>query len=835
MRPLELKVRNFRSYFGDGAVFDFRGRRLVGIVGPIGSGKSTILDAISYALYGRTPSIARGVKTLIHQRSDNAAVSLRFEVEGEIWEVVRSLRAKGASQHALYRLQSDDSEPEYLEKIMLEGEVNPRVEALLGLDFDAFGRSVLLAQGQFDEFLSARPSDRDRVLKGVFGYEKIDLMQAAAKNRVAALQIDAAKLATKLEQVETAKTRLAATRQELALVDDRLRELEKAADEISELDEQIAAAQNRIAAATKQLEDLTALEKRLPAPEAVAAATARVDEAIASRSALAAKLETVQEEYAAAQQELETLRSSGEEERIEEAGEIIAASTPARESLTKAERRCDEARRRRDATKAAIDEAQERLTAAQQAAEAAAAAAADAAAAAAAADAELHEARHSDMAAALRAELVAGEPCPVCAQPVAAAPDAAAAPDVARARAAAAEAASLAKEKADAAARSQADVAAAAEALVGARTSHEQAAATLSAEERAAAESAAAVAKLDARLAELLGPGDPVDNLASRRSQLRERVKALDTVNRRREEIREQHRRAVAAEHEAGAAMGELRTQIVSLAGRLDEAVDPGDTPAQFEAAADVLRTRWQDRVGETETAVAAADGEVRRRRSELRERLGELGVEGSFGEALGAMRARRSMLAESVERDATAIEEAAALAAEHESVQRRIDVFDRLSKDLTNSRFVRFLLDEERARLADLGSEHFERLSSGRYRFTQDFDVVDLTAADAVRKSESLSGGETFLASLGLALALAEMVTRSGGRLDAFFLDEGFGTLDPEHLDLAMEGIESLVAADEDRLVVVVSHVPELRHRIEDLIELDKSPVTGDTIVRRA
>jgi exonuclease SbcC len=127
--------------------------------------------------------------------------------------------------------------------------------------------------------------------------------------------------------------------------------------------------------------------------------------------------------------------------------------------------------------------------------------------------------------------------------------------------------------------------------------------------------------------------------------------------------------------------------------------------------------------------------------------------------------------------------------------------------------------------------------LSGGRFRFTPDgsFDIVDLTAAESVRKARSLSGGETFLASLALALALAEMVTREGGRLDAFFLDEGFGSLDAEHLDLAMEGVERLVSDEGDRLVLVVSHVPELRQRVEDLVVLDKDPVTGDTRVQRA
>jgi exonuclease SbcC len=77
--------------------------------------------------------------------------------------------------------------------------------------------------------------------------------------------------------------------------------------------------------------------------------------------------------------------------------------------------------------------------------------------------------------------------------------------------------------------------------------------------------------------------------------------------------------------------------------------------------------------------------------------------------------------------------------------------------------------------------------------------------------------------------------VSGVGGRLDAFFIDEGFGSLDPEHLDLAMDGIEALAAGEGTRLVVVVSHVPELRQRVEDLIELDRDPVTGDTKVLRS
>ena len=68
-----------------------------------------------------------------------------------------------------------------------------------------------------------------------------------------------------------------------------------------------------------------------------------------------------------------------------------------------------------------------------------------------------------------------------------------------------------------------------------------------------------------------------------------------------------------------------------------------------------------------------------------------------------------------------------------------------------------------------------------------------------------------------------------------AFFIDEGFGSLDAEALDLAMEGVERVVGEEGDRLVVVVSHVPEMRARLEDLIVLGKDEVTGATVVHRA
>ena len=83
-------------------------------------------------------------------------------------------------------------------------------------------------------------------------------------------------------------------------------------------------------------------------------------------------------------------------------------------------------------------------------------------------------------------------------------------------------------------------------------------------------------------------------------------------------------------------------------------------------------------------------------------------------------------------------------------------------------------------------------------------------------RPAATLSGGESFLAALALALGLADAVqARAGGRpLEAIFIDEGFGGLDPESLDLALSALSRLT--DSGRQVGIISHVAELRERID-------------------
>jgi exonuclease SbcC len=326
--------------------------------------------------------------------------------------------------------------------------------------------------------------------------------------------------------------------------------------------------------------------------------------------------------------------------------------------------------------------------------------------------------------------------------------------------------------------------------------------------------------------------------LDERRRRLSAIADAVADARRRVDQVRNQHDQVILDEQSVTKQLSALRIDVADLAARLGTPVAVAeDGPEALGRGVAELRRAWDKETADLDAARLAARADAGDAAAERKEMLAGLDVDGEFAAALGAAGATVEHLAVGVARDEAEVAAGADLRAERDRLTAVKARYQRISTDLTDSRFVRFLLDDERARLADIGSDHFSRLSSGRYRFTDDgsFAIVDLTAADAERKASSLSGGETFLASLALALSLAEMVARTGGRLDAFFLDEGFGSLDPEHLDLAMEGIEALVADDATRLVVVVSHVPELRYRIEDLIELDRHPLTGDTKVVRS
>ncbi len=835
MRPLSLTIAGFRSY-REPQTFDLADRRLLGVVGPIGSGKSSLLDAVSFALYGRTPTVARDTKGLINQRAEACQVELWFDVDGQSWRAVRALRRRGQSEHALYRHEEPSEASARLDVVTGERAVTEKVGELLGLGFAPFSRSVLLAQNQFAAFLKATPGDRDDVLRGVFGFDRIMAMQAIARERVSTAERDLAELERTRREVAADQAALVEAEAALQVAADRLARLDEVRPVLAGLVEEARQAADDRERAAARLAELD----RIEIPDVAAA---QLDEARAAEAGLATADAAVQSATAAvdraAAKLAKVVERHGDRASLERA--LLSAQRLAdrRQAARDAAGRAATAIKEAAAAATAAEKTATRVQAADEAVAEQQAALATTRAALQTAEDGFHAAQHQEMAAALRSGLAAGEPCPVCDQPVATVPRKRRPASLAAAEKAR-DAARRNVEKAQAlvdkasAAAAEAGRAGAAAAQRAAGAADAAAAAQRQADELATQEAAAA-----SDLEALAGPGQAERRVTEWQQQLDSAESALDGA-------RSASLAAAAAGTEARrrrdaarTVMERVRRQVAGAAARLGAEMDTGDDPDALAAGLDKLRSvRQAELEGAREHEAKAAT-----RLAEIAELRGaalagvDIDADASFEEVHAAAGRAAAALGERVELLSARVARVAELEAQNEEAVARLDTYRTLAADLAPAKFLRYLLDEERAGLAALGGERFALLSGGRYRFTPDgdFRVIDLFAADAVRSADSLSGGETFLASLALALALAEMVTRGGGRLDAFFLDEGFGSLDAEHLDLAMDGIERLVSDDPNRLVVVVSHVPELRQRLEDLIVLDRDPLTGDTIVRES
>ena len=162
--------------------------------------------------------------------------------------------------------------------------------------------------------------------------------------------------------------------------------------------------------------------------------------------------------------------------------------------------------------------------------------------------------------------------------------------------------------------------------------------------------------------------------------------------------------------------------------------------------------------------------------------------------------------------------------------METRRDVARGLATHLDARHFEKWVLDEALTALAEGATEVLSTLSGGQYALRVDpkggFLVVDHRNAGELRTARTLSGGETFLASLALALALADRIAvlaaHGAARLESIFLDEGFGTLDADTLDTVTTAIEELGASG--RLVGVVSHVADLAERLPVRFEVSRS-----------
>lgn len=186
----------------------------------------------------------------------------------------------------------------------------------------------------------------------------------------------------------------------------------------------------------------------------------------------------------------------------------------------------------------------------------------------------------------------------------------------------------------------------------------------------------------------------------------------------------------------------------------------------------------------------------------------------------------KEKRLEEQIARMRERLERSKELRKQLEIEEAALPVYDLLAGDLRSDRFQAYVLYEVFTELVQGASVRLLMLTQERYslRFQDDeIRVVDHDNADETRISDTLSGGETFLTSLALALELSDQVQRAVGavNLDSLFIDEGFGTLDPDTLALVAETLQSLRVGG--RMVGIITHIPELRDEFAQQVIVTK------------
>ncbi len=763
MRPISLELSGFTS-FRESARVDFGELGLFAITGQTGAGKTSLLDAITWVLYGKTARLSKAGRELVSQGATAMEVLLHFRAGSEEYRVLR--RVKGAAATVAVRL-------EYLEGSEWEPitgnvrELDEQIRQIIGLDFDGFNKSVILPQGQFDVFLRGKAEERRAVLAELLDISVYQRMMQSANEKSG---MEAAFARQKGLEIDDSVSAEAIAERQSALAAVRVEEKE------------IAAALKTLDAVYEEAIGLGALRKQLSDAESLMLTLGRkVADAERRRVSAVDQVRVLGGSVSELEAQVDAVRYDSDEHlRLAAVVPVLQQSERLKAEIATAEQ--------------LLTAKRERAVGALAALESATAAATTESAAAEAANAEYQRLAALDRVTALRSELTPGCECPVCEQTVSKVPALVDAKKLAAAK----KACEKKSAAADAAARK----------LDQARSEGERAARELAVAE-------GKIEPLQRQLDSLAVDDQPIDDAVRL-------LAALVAAKKRRDELSASLESARHKLRENEMLQVQLQAEVQGLETQIGERRAANDTLRKdIDRAAAKVRKQLPEMTGDNE-----ADW-IRRRQADTRA-------------ALEAARRRAVTVEAEIARLQEKLSRSEQLRSEIAVHQREATEYKELATWLNAGNFQQFLLDAALERLAQEGSRHLEKLSAGRYQFwfrDKEFLVRDAWHGGEERSVSTLSGGESFLASLSLALALAEGIAQlnsESGRvvLESLFLDEGFSTLDGETLATVADAL--MVLQSGDRLIGIITHVPGLADQMPATIDVEKT-IAGSRIRQRA
>ncbi|MDE0315286.1 MAG: AAA family ATPase [Candidatus Poribacteria bacterium] len=249
MKLCKLKIKNLNSFRGE-IELDFDApplddASLVAITGPTGAGKTTLLDAICVALYGKTPRLTgrdtRNPKHLISHGENEGFAEVYFEANKKRYHATWTIKRNYPPRTQLF-----DSSGE-----LITTDVNQEIKSILGLDFEAFKRSIMLAQGEFAAFLKAKDEERRTILEAAASVDIYDELKRTLNDKVAIVETEYQNVLQKLEAVPEASL------EQLSEAEAELGRLQAEAEKLGGKNQQIQAEREH---ETKRKEDYEKLQ-----------------------------------------------------------------------------------------------------------------------------------------------------------------------------------------------------------------------------------------------------------------------------------------------------------------------------------------------------------------------------------------------------------------------------------------------------------------------------------------------------------------------------------------------------------------------------------------------
>lgn len=252
MIPLNLSLSNFTSYPENPPELDFTKFKLAAISGLNGAGKSSLLDAITWCIWG-TSRAGDSSDDLIHLGQENMQVEFSFQLDGHIYIVKRRRSKKGGGSTALEVWSGSHNLTEGTIKMTQE-----KIIQTLHLTFDTFTNSAYIRQGHADEFTTKGPTERKRILADILGLDHYDTLEEKAKEKAKDAQIKLQLLDYQLLEIEAELSQKEEREKSLSLAEAEAKKIEAELLQIEELTREITKEHQATSATIKSFE-----EKRL--------------------------------------------------------------------------------------------------------------------------------------------------------------------------------------------------------------------------------------------------------------------------------------------------------------------------------------------------------------------------------------------------------------------------------------------------------------------------------------------------------------------------------------------------------------------------------------------